>query len=133
VQVTARKRDTSCLEVVLFELLGLPATIPQHLRSQLSIKFYSLSAEIGALRDGESLNGFDDEMLSLLVFSQQLLIVSRCLGLLNKAEEVRLVSVLQISSDSLESFSVYLDPALLLGFSAANLCSLLANTLLHLS
>jgi hypothetical protein len=132
--VTARKRDTSCLEDVLFELLGLPATLPQH--SQKSAQYPSFTRSL--LKSApfvmvKSLNGFDDEMLSLLVFSQQLLIVSRCLGLLNKAEEVRLVSVLQISSDSLESFSVYLDPALLLGFSAANLCSLLANTLLHLS
>ena len=67
-QMTARKWYTRRSEVVLLELLVLPAAIPKHFSRQLSFQFDSFNHILRSFGDSERLDSFDIQMFALFVF-----------------------------------------------------------------
>lgn len=72
-------------------------------------------------------------MLPLLVFGHLLFVMSIGVWVLSESNQIHLVRVDRILSNTLIALAVNLDPALLFGFTTADLGAQLADTLLHFS
>ena len=132
VQVTTVQRSADGLIVVVLKLEVLPGSSTKHVTSDLGLKFDSLRSELGTLRDGVRLDGFDVEVLTLLVLGDKFLIVSISRRIVDEFLQVLLIHILDFLSSSDEALAFFLDPLLFHGLAAANFRDLGTDTLFHL-
>ena len=131
-EVASIQLSADSLIIVVLELEVLPGTGPQHIASNLSFQLYSLRSELGSFGDSVRLDGFNVQVLTLLVLCNQLFIVRISRWVINKILQVLLVLILNSFSNSDESLAFFFDPLLLHSLTTTDFRDLSTNTLFHL-